>query len=193
VALQGSAPCSEERLHPGVESAECSVGALIRRPCIRPGHRSGLQPDANTAGLPDIGKDPDAHGRKQGCPKGRAVVVAGDHDVKAADIGQDLPPDRVARASAGGDQAARGQAELLEDLQGIALGKGHAFEDGPGQVCTPVVGVQAKDDATGVRVEVGSALASQVGQEDQTIGARCNGVGLFEQGAVGIPTDRRSA
>ena len=91
-------------------------------------------------------------------------------DLRAEDVGEDLPPERA------GDPAARrpdlggcGHAGLDHELEPIAQAERDALEDGPRHVSAIVRKRQAHERTTRARIGMRAALPGQVGQETQSL------------------------
>ena len=103
--------------------------------------------------------------------EGGALAGVDRADVLAVDVGLDLPPERVAGAAAGEADLGDLDAHLADQLQAVAHGVGRPFEHRSDQMLSAVADGQADPAAAGVGVEVRGALAGQVGQEEQPLGA----------------------
>jgi hypothetical protein len=175
-----------------MEALEDAVQALVdgRMRCNRLYERTGLRPLGGECG--EIATGGRGHGERCGAA-GRSIGIerrahrAGEH------IRQDLQPERAARAAARNPDLLDAHAQALGDLDQAAQRERDAFEDCAGEVAVVVPGGEAEPAAARVGIGMRRALAREVGQEDQAIGARPDladaaadrGVGLV----AGSPAD----
>ena len=82
-----------------------------------------------------------------------------------------LPPERALRAAAGGAHRVHRARPGLDDIQAIALAVGDAFDHRADQVGARVPGGEADPAAARGGVQVGRALAHQVGQPEEALRA----------------------
>src|SRR5581483_8840357 len=94
-----------------------------------------------------------------------------DFDRVVVDVGLNLSPERAAGAAAAEADFFYGDAELVEEGEGVLQGEGNAFEDGADEVREGGGGVDADEGGAGIGVEVRGALAEEVRRPEETVGA----------------------
>ncbi len=77
-----------------------------------------------------------------------------------------------------------GMSEFGEEGEGVAQAEGDAFHDGADEVGAGVGGGDAGEGGAGVGVEVGGALAEEVGCPEQAVAAGRDVGGLGGEGVV---------
>ncbi len=190
----------EAGLECGVEVAVGRIDRLVF------GHGSGIRgglsrdADGGVAGRVYVRPDAGADACQQGRTVGRAFGRIHGDQLAAQHVGQDLAPDRAARAAAGDAHLGDGgEPRFLHQFEAVAQAKGNAFEDGPGHVGLGVPDGEADKGPPGQWIGVGRALAGQIGQEEQALAARFDGgsrgqqIVIADVGRQGIPVPAQAA
>src|SRR5580658_7098302 len=87
------------------------------------------------------------------------------------DVGLDLAPEGTTGATAAEADLFDGNAEFMEEREGVFEREGDAFEDGADVVRSRGGGGDTDEGGAGVGVEVWRALAEEVGCPEQAVGA----------------------
>src|SRR5438876_6423892 len=118
--------------------------------------------DAGAAGFFDR---PEPTGCCQQCGAVRGSLRRVDrHHLALENVRLNLPPQGTAAAAPGGADLLGSDAHCLEDLQAVAQGEGHSFQDSPDDVRPRVPGREAEKDAAGIRVQMRGTLSHEIRQ-----------------------------
>ena len=169
-----------------VELPVDAIGAVVEG--LDPGiERRGLDdPDGGVARLGDRGESAGADLGEQRDAEGRPFGRVERLHVAAVDVRLDLPPEGIAGAAAGDAHLLDRHAHLADQLEAVAHGEGRTLEHAADHVRPAVADGQADPGPLGIRVEMGRALARQVGEEEQPLGPGSGDRGLVGQQEVGI-------
>ena len=145
----------------------------MRRPAPCSRARVDLLGDVNGGGAGGLDGGPvaDADAGEQGCAEGATFFGGEEFDGVAVDVGLDLAPERAARAAAAEADAGDGDVEFGKEGEGVAEAKGDAFYDGADEMGAGVRGGDADEGGAGVGIEMGGALAEEVGRPEEAVAA----------------------
>ena len=114
----------------------------------------------------------DASGRQQCGAHGGLIRGYQTVNGKSEHIGDHLPPERAAGATAGHDDPLGTRAGVLERRKGIPAGEGDPLHHGAHDIAMIVMRREPEKRPTRPGVHVGRTLADQVGQEQETLCAQ---------------------
>src|SRR5580658_11306174 len=101
------------------------------------------------------------------------------------DVGLDLAPEGTTGATAAEADLFDGNAEFMEEREGVFEREGDAFEDSADVVRSGGGGGDADEGGAGVGVEVGGAFAEEVGCPEEAVGAGWDVGGEFRELVIG--------
>src|SRR5580658_3204848 len=153
----------------GVEFAEAGVGLSHDVGVF--GGDGGGGADGGFAGGGDGGPRSDAGSGEQCGTEGSAFFGFEDFDGVVVNVGLNLAPERAAGSAAAEADLFDGNAELMEEREGVFEREGDAFEDSADVVRAGGRGGDADEGGAGVGVEVGGAFAEEVGCPEEAVGA----------------------
>ena len=116
-------------------------------------------------------------------PRTAVSSTAGTATRKPGDVGLDLVPEAAARRAAADPHLGDRDAGREHRRRDVADGERRRLDDGPRDVAAAVAQGQAGEHAARLRVPDRRALAREVRQEDEAVGARGRGLGLGEERA----------
>ena len=115
---------------------------------------------------------PRANARQNRGAISRAFFGCNNFHFVRVDVRLNLPPQRRTRAAAAQPDRRHGNFHLLENRECIFQAVGDAFHDGPNDVPARVGRGQSNQGGAGIRIEMRSALAHQIGHPECALRTR---------------------
>jgi hypothetical protein len=162
-----------------VKRAERAVQLLVARRSPGIGLEDVIElRDACRCGR-DIGKDSNCHAGDQGRAQGRAGRRLHGGNRQRQDIRLHLPPQPAARPATRGADLVRFDAESIHDIEPVSQAEDNALQDRARQVSLGMVCPQSDECAARARIVRRRAVAIDVRDKKETVGANGDGFGLF--------------